>query len=171
MALTSEDGTGLQGARSYASLAQIDAYWLARPHASLSGTWTAAPLAQKEGAATEASAYLDATYGIRWKGLKRTSTQGLHWPRSEAMDEAGYPLPDLPRELVDATAELAARALSARLIPDVAEGQVVTSKTEKVGDLEERTTYGEGTRLAATFGPVSGLVAPLLRHGLGWSFR
>lgn len=171
MALISEDGTGVVGARSYASLAEIEAHWTALQHDPLAAVWSGETNVRKEGAAIEASAYLDATYGMHYRGIRRTSGQGLLWPRSDAMDGAGYPLPDRPAELVRATAELAVRAISGRLRPDQAEGQVITGKTEKVGPLEDSTDYSDKARLSARYGVVDGIMAPLLEDNRGWAWR
>ncbi len=50
MTIIVEDGTGVVGAETYAAVAFTDTYWSARTHNSLGTTWSAAPLADKEGA-------------------------------------------------------------------------------------------------------------------------
>lgn len=158
MSLTVETGMGVAGAESYASVATIDAYWTARSHHALSATWTGASAANKEGAAREATAYLDAVFGPYYRGVKRGDVQGLLWPRSETYDAAGYPLPDLPVEIVRATAEMAVRALSGTLTPDLARGGAV--KREKVGPIE--VEYADGAPTRTQYGEIAMALAPVL---------
>lgn len=158
MALTAEDGTGVYGAESYVSVADADTYWGGRTHTAFYAAWDAATTAVKEGALREASTYLDATWGAYFRGKRRGYVQGLYWPRSDALDDAGYPLPDLPPEIVNATCELAGRAVSARLASDEAKGGKV--KRQKVGDIERE--FFEGASVEKRFGSVNGILAPVL---------
>lgn len=164
MTLSVESGIGVQGAEAYASIATIGAYWTKRSHMALATTWSAATDAQKEGAAREASTYLDATFGAFYRGARRGRLQGLLWPRSDAKDEAGYDLPGLPSEIVTATCELAARALSAPLASDIDLGARVKSQTKKVGPIEKTTEYFDGGAEATktSYGMVSLMLAPVL---------
>ena len=164
MSLTVETGAGIQGAEAYATTAAISAYWTKRAHMTLATTWGAATDPQKEGAAREASAYLDATFGAYYRGQRRGRVQGLMWPRSNAKDEAGYSLPDLPSEIVTATCELAARALSAPLAADIDLGARVKSQTKKVGPIEKTTEYFDGGAEATktSYGMVSLMLATVL---------
>lgn len=164
MSLTVETGDGVQGAEAYATIAAIGAYWTKRSHMALATTWSAATDAQKEGAAREASAYLDATFGPFYRGDRRGRIQGLLWPRSSAKDEAGYDLPGLPAEIVAATCELAARALSAPLAADIDLGARVKSQTKKVGPIEKTTEYFDGGAEATktSYGMVSLMLATVL---------
>ena len=56
--LTVEDGTGIEGAESYASVAAADAYWAKLSHLTLATTWAAFDTAGKEGRLREAPARL-----------------------------------------------------------------------------------------------------------------
>lgn len=164
MSLIAEDGSGVSGAESYASTTWIGGYWSNRPQNALAATWAAATDANKEGAAREASAYIDAIWGPYYRGVRRGWVQGLLWPRSDAMDDAqalgrpAYPLPDLPPCLMQATAELAARALSARLAQDLARGGMVS--TLKAGSVEIQ--YAAGAPAQKTYGLIDRLLAPIL---------
>jgi hypothetical protein len=164
VSLTVEDGTGVAGADSYATQAWIDGYWTARPHLALSSTWTAATSDNKDGAAREATAYLDAAFGNFYRGKRRGYVQGLLWPRTDAKDEQGYPLPDLPDALLAAEAELAARALSAPLAADIDAGTRIRVQTKKVGPIEKSTEYFDAGQDApkTSFGFVSDMLAPIL---------
>jgi hypothetical protein len=163
VSLIAETGSGALGAASYASVARADAYWAERAHSALATAWADADTPQKEGALREATAFLDATYGPHYRGDRRGYVQGLLWPRTNALDEAGYPLPDLPREVVDAVCELAVRALTAPLALDVMRGGQVTRLREKVGPIEEETEWAGGAPVETSYGAVGGLMAQVCR--------
>lgn len=159
MTLIAEDGTGIVGAESYASVAQIDAYWNARTHKTEAATWTAATTAKKEGAAREATDFLDAQYGPYYRGARAGYLQGLLWPRTGTEDGAGYALPDLPPMLTAAVAELAVRALSGALMPDASIDGTIKSYSETTGPLSETTVYADGAAAAPRYGFLQGLMS------------
>lgn len=176
MALIVEDGSAVPKAESYISVADADAYWAARTHDSQSTVWSALTTPQKEGSLRESTAYLDATYGNDYKGIRRGYVQGLLWPRTGALDEAGYPLPDLPDELKKAAAELAVRASSERLAVDSARGGLVKRTKDKVGPLEQEIEYVDGATINTSYGSVNGILAGILvgggpggRQGWAWA--
>lgn len=158
MSLIVEDGTGVQGAESYATTAAIDAYWTKRPQRALAATWASANTSNKEGGAREATAFIDAAFGPYYRGEDRGYAQGLLWPRSNAFDDAGYPLPGVPPELLTAVAELAARSLSAELAEDLDRGGAV--KSEQIGPL--RVEYMDGAPAQKTYGLIAFTLAPIL---------
>lgn len=162
MTLTVEDGSGVAGAESYASIAEIDAYWANRPHDPLAITWAAADTDDKEGAAREASDFLDAEFGPFYKGHRAGYVQGLLFPRTKAMDEAGFPLPGRPPELLSATCQLAARAISARLSEDLDTAMPVKKTMLKVGSFAEEIEYAGTPAVGKKFGSVANLLAPIL---------
>jgi hypothetical protein len=129
MALVHEDGTGKADAESYVSVTDANAYHTANNNA----TWTGAD-AVKEAALRKATRHLDGL--VRWPGWKKTAAQALAWPRSGAHDREEYAIDDasVPSVVKSATAELALRALSAELAPDLARGGAV--KRQKVGPVE-----------------------------------
>jgi hypothetical protein len=160
MSIIAEDGTGIAGAETYASVTFVDAYFVARSHLAIATTWAAVgtTTAKKEGALREASTYLDAEFGARYRGTRAGRVQGLQWPRTGALDGEGYPLPALPLELQQAAAELAGRAVSAPLADDEARGGDI--KRMKAGSVE--IEYAQGARLGTTYGIVSKMLVPLL---------
>lgn len=162
MALIVETGAGIVGAASYAAIDTIDAYWAARPHTTFATAWAAGSGPQKEGAARETTDFLDATYGPHYKGMRKGYVQGLLHPRTGATDEAGYPLPDMPPELVKAVCELSARAISKRLADDKNLSGAVSLQRAKAGPVEVTTEYKDGAALEKRFGFVAGLLAPIL---------
>lgn len=169
MSLILETGTGVQGATSYADAEFIKAYWTARPHDPRAAVVGAAEDPQIEGAASEASAFLDATYGSRYRGRRRGYLQGLLWPRTGAKDSTGYDLPDLPDCLPKAVAELAARALEARLASDDARGGAVASIKEGIGSLREETVFRDDAQRHTDYGFVPGMLEPILTVQ-NWNF-
>lgn len=138
MAIVVEDGTGKADAVSYLSVADADAYHTARGNTA----WTGAA---KEAALVKATDYLDRMF--RYKGVKNSTEQALEWPRYNVFDRYGRLIPSdaLPRELENATAELALSALSEDVMPDFAQGGGISSKSVTVGPISESTTYAPST--------------------------
>lgn len=162
MTVIAETGAGIPGANTYAAAATVTAYWDERQNRAEYAAWTAATAAAKDGAVIEATSFLDATFGPYYRGVRRGYVQGLLFPRTSAKDDAGYPLPDLPPELVSATCELAGRAVSGRLSVDSAIAGTIKSKSVKAGPVESTTEYSGVTSQEKKFGFVSGLLAPIL---------
>jgi hypothetical protein len=98
-----EDGLGIPGAGSYASVAELAGY--------RSVTGVAVPVGTVEAALEVAlragTAYLEYRYAWLWPGVRRSMEQGLSWPRAGAMDRDGYALVGVPAGLVRATCEAA----------------------------------------------------------------
>lgn len=126
------------GTNTYISVADADAYWLARGNA----TWAAATDAVKEKALLEATQYIDGTYNFI--GYVDDYNQTLAWPRDAAEilegNFRGVYIEDdvIPRQVKDATCELALEALSVRLQPSEARGGGI--KREKVDVVEVEYT-------------------------------
>lgn len=177
MALTVETGAGIAGANSYASLSYAIAFWLARPNRAESSVWEAAAAVVQEGALIEATAYLDAEFGPYYRGERAGRAQGLLWPRTNARDNAGALLPDMPEELKLATCELAGRAVSSALAPDANRGGMVTQETVKAGEVSRSTTYSGMAPVAKRYGFVTGLLHEVLNGsqpgaaGDPWAWR
>ena len=142
---TVDDGTGLTGSNSYVSVSDTDDYHTGRGNTS----WT-------DGSTTD---YVDKRFGSKYRGWRRSTTQALQWPRTDAEDDAGYLWSGIPTKLKQAVAEYALRALGVHeLSPDPlspvpsqshlvgttrdlsASGEI-SSKTEKIGPIEETTEY------------------------------
>ncbi len=158
MTIVVEDGTGIVDAESYVTVAFADAYWDARTHTDEYTTWTAGTTALKEGALREATAYLDSNWSSYYLGNRAGYLQGLHWPRTEAIDESGLPVPSLPLVLQHAACELAARAYSARLAADDARGGKI--KSLKAGSVA--IEYTEGATTKTSYGIVDDMLSPIL---------
>jgi hypothetical protein len=165
MALIVEDGTGKTDAESYISVADADTYFNNRGNA----TWAALTSTAKEQALRKATDYMQASYTLRWDGIKVSSTQALDWPRAYVeIKQATGGYSSLPAYYVDnavpvvvanACAELAVRASAADLLAD-AGAQV---KQEVVGPLS--VTYADGARQTTRYELVERMLAPLFKMG------
>lgn len=149
MALIVEDSTGLPDAESYISVADADAY----VSSMIGGPgWAGASEGDKERALRRATQYVDSRY--HYKNSKLNPDQALEWPR------VGYPWP--VKRVLDATCELAVRALSGDLYSDVAPDDNI--KSETVGPLT--TVYQDAENGGQVrFVIVDDLLAPLVASG------
>lgn len=177
MALIVETGAGIHGAESYVSVSAADAYWQSRPQNAMATTWASMETDDKEGALREATGFLDGVWGAYYRGIRAGYVQGLLWPRSGAYDGAGYPLPGLPQEIVNATIELAGRAVSATLAVDADRGGEVKRTRKKVGDLEKEIEYFDNATVYKQYGVVGLSLGPVLNGsqpengGASWFWR
>lgn len=153
---------GHAAANSYVTVAETDAYFLARDVAA----WAALTGAQKEASLISATDYLDATYETQFKGLRASSTQALAWPR-EGVTVDGVEIEPtvIPTRLKHAQMQLALKASAGELLAD--EGQTV--QRERVDVIE--VSYAPGSTGGTLYVFVSRLLAPLVRGGAsGGSF-
>lgn len=153
MALTVEDGTGLDDADAYISVDDADNYHDGRANAA----WDDLADEAKEAAIRKATEYLDAVYARRWAGVRASDAQALAWPRAN-VEVDGVVLADdaLPQQLVRACAELALKASAGDLAADV--GRMTTR--EKIGEIEVQ--YDTNRAPYTTYRYVDALLAPLL---------
>lgn len=100
-----EDGTGLTGATSYASVAEADAYLAQNIH--VLPTWRTLPSTTKQALLAWASRYLDQR--ANWYGTRTKANSGLRWPRTGVRDLDGNAIGStvVPREVKAATIEMA----------------------------------------------------------------
>ena len=122
MALTVEDGTRPTGSNCYTSVADADAYHLAR-----GGTaWAAATTGAKEAAILEATLYLN---GLSWKGRK-VSARTMAWPRADVVDGDGWPIAtDTVPEVVGMACSELAGEIVAGADPLAAQDRALSSMT------------------------------------------
>jgi Putative DnaT-like ssDNA binding protein len=156
MAFLVEDGTGLAGSNSYCSVAEFEEHHTDRAQIDSGTEFTDAEI---QAGLVNATDYIDKRFGRRFRGWRRKRTQALEWPRTNAFDDDDYLFPDLPTQLKKATNEygLIVLRLARNLAPiptpgypiiDPTTGAVVdsasgavTAKSEKVGPIEESTSY------------------------------
>jgi hypothetical protein len=128
MSLVVEDGTGLSTAESYISVADADTYFSNRGITTWAALDTGEATAVREAALRKATDYMTATYRDRWEGVRYTEDQALDWPRSGVVRDSwavGYD--EVPTEVARACAELALKAASATLLPDLKQGKVAVT--------------------------------------------
>ncbi|WP_341928797.1 DnaT-like ssDNA-binding protein [Methyloversatilis discipulorum] len=163
MALIVEDGTGRPDADSYVPVAFADQY-LAAMGAS---AWAAASVPAREVALRKATAYVEAAY--MWRGERSSGGQALSWPRAGVCRDGVVVASNaVPVQVQRAVCELAAKALTVDLMPDVAP-EVVTEET--VGPIS--TSYGQARNGGLTrFSLVDSMLRGLtLAGGAGGSVR
>lgn len=159
MALIVEDGTGVAGANSMASVAQADAYFAARGETF----WSALDEGEKESALINASSSLADSTRYPFKGSKTYGyAQRQPWPRSGAVERHGEAIPNnaMPYQVQDATCYLAGQSSQGvDLSPALARGGQVKQKT--VGPLT--TVYADNAPTGTIYQAAYGLLASLLR--------
>lgn len=128
MDLVVEDGTGLDNAVSYVSVAFADDYFAMRGNQ----TWATLDAEKKAQYLVLASDYISMRF--KYKGSILNKTQALEFPRKDI---------GLPIKVQQATCEYALRAVDGVLAPDLTRdesGLQYTSKKEVIGPIEE--SYG-----------------------------
>lgn len=145
MALTVEDGTGLPGAESYASVSEAGTYLRAR---GFGEAWDDMEQLDREVALRKATDFMRQVYRQRWAGARVRYEQRLDWPRySVVVDGFAVPSNLVPVDVKQACAELALRAAQGEeLLPDQEAGNSQV-KREKIGPLD--TEYFENSVGAA----------------------
>lgn len=156
MAFTVEDGSGVDGANSYNTVAEFKDHHVDRGQIDSA---TEFPDADIQSGLILATDYVDKRFGRRFRGWKRSRSQDLEWPRIDAFDNDDYLFEDVPKQLKKAINEYALIVLRlernlapipglpyATIDPETGETTAnisgrVTSKTEKVDVIEESTSY------------------------------
>lgn len=149
MSLIVENGTGKSNADAYVTLAECDDYHVRFGNSGWKITTGAASNeAERENAIKKATAFIDARYGGRFKGVRKTAEQALLFPRYGISDNDGYVLENVPLAVKRATCEAALRILvGIDLMPDLDRGGKVISET--VGPIS--TTYSSGAPAGTKF--------------------
>lgn len=140
MALVVEDGSIVDGANGYISVADCDAYHSERGNAAWTGD-----NATKEAAIIRAADYLD--YAYSWKGQRISGEQPMMWPRdlwNQNSLTVDFSASEVPPRVVRANAELALLALTGSLMP-AQDGGKLTSESVSVGGAITRSrSYAGG---------------------------
>lgn len=154
MSLTIEDGTGVAGADSFASVAEARAFAAAR------GLTLPADDADVEPLLVKAADFI---LGLenQMRGDRTTSTQRLPFPRYDVVLPGGYNLNpyEIPAQVKEAQMRLAVDANSNDLNPN-GTGQEVIRK--KVGPLETQYAEKGSTTVTPEFNAAMDLLKPLL---------
>ena|ERR1051325_700648 len=153
LVLIKEDGTGLENANTYASVADGDAYHEAHLYAT---AWTASSTGNKEPALAMATRLIDEEF--QFNGFRTVSTQALQWPRQRCPDpdrardasvigpliysSPAVPSNQVPARVIQATCEMARELLiTDRTGPPAGEG----ISMQRNADLSE-ITYSKKDR-------------------------
>lgn len=154
MALTLivEDGSGVENANTYISLANAEIYFESRPNKAV---WTAASDGDKDIALVDAARQMDMMFD--WFGSRATENQGLRFPRFGVYDPDGwmYDSNEIPTELKDAQCEIALGSLTEDRTDDP-EG--IGIKRVKAGSVEVEFDS------LKTKGAIPPIVLSMLRH-------
>ncbi|MDD5724452.1 MAG: hypothetical protein PHY29_12070 [Syntrophales bacterium] len=164
MSLICEDGSGKSDSESYISVADASTYFSNRGVTAWAALDTGEATAVREAALRKATDYMTAVYRDRWEGVRYTEDQALDWPRSGVVRDSwavGYD--EVPTEVARACAELALKAASADLQPDLTQGVV----REKVGPIE--TEYDRYSPQATRYSFIDNMLAPFLKSRGGCS--
>lgn len=169
MALIVETGSVVAGAESYASVADATAY-----HAKRGNTaWADLDTDVQEASLRKATDFMVQEYRLAWKGTRRSDLQTLDWPRFDVItDNFGYgangiasrflvPSDVVPVEVKNACAELALKAATADLNPDLT--QQVISQT--VGPIS--TTYDNHSPQKKRYEAIHAMLRPFLANAGG----
>jgi len=173
MTLIVEDGTGKTDAESYISVADADTYVANYIKSDNTGrvAWDAATTDDKGDALRRATSYLDTEYKAKWQGRRSTELQALDWPRWGVVDCDGYGLgtDEIPVQLKNSEVEMATKALVEELYKDVkSPSGAIKRLKQKVGRLEQDTTYAGAASQKKIFAKVDGMLTCLL-EGRGQS--
>lgn len=147
MAFLVEDGTGIDGANSYASIEFADEFHIDRNNVA----WLQLSTMEKQAALIRASDYIDQRFDFI--GYKQRREQGLDWPRYEAYDQNEFLLPDVPDDVLKGCAEYAiiASAEPLFLTPTYdSSGIDIRSTSVVIGPIQEEVTYATGSSGSTT---------------------
>jgi hypothetical protein len=157
MALTVEDGTIIAGAESYISVADASTYHSNRGNAA----WAALSTdAIREQCLRKATDYMVQAYRDRWQGARYDEDQALDWPREGVVRdswEVGHD--EVPTEVKNACAELALKAATVSLAPDLTQGVV----SEQVGQI--KVEYDKNSPQRTRYAAIDNMLAPYLKAG------
>lgn len=162
--LTPEDGSGVEGANSFVTLAQIRSYALQR------GTTMSADDSVVEVQATKAMDYI-ASMESTMQGSRTSASQALSFPRA-GVQLYGSTLADstIPQTLKDAQCALCMVIASGAefMALDMGKGQVIS---ETVGEIDRKYASNGRTNSNTISSPlVDSLLAPLQGSGGAWGF-
>lgn len=158
MTLVTEDGTAKADAESFCTVAAATTYHAARGNAA----WAALSSdTVREQLLRKATDYIEQVYRLRWAGCRKTTTQALSWPRydvpvKDAQLAQYYSHTIVPTQVINACAELALKAASSELAPDV--GRL--KKRVRVDVIE--TEYADGATPYTRYRAIDNMLESLL---------
>lgn len=162
MSLIIEDGSGVDGANSYATVAE------ARAYAALRALTLPATDAEVEVLLVKACDFLE-TLEERYQGTRSQATNPLAWPRAlvylfnatEPLDEA-----DIPTILKNAQCQLAFDAITLDLLPNGTGREIIR---EKVDVIEREFKPMGSTVVAPVLTKALAMLEPLFDNSSGFA--
>lgn len=157
MSLIAEDGSNVAGAESYETVAGADLYHSNRGNAA----WAALSTTAKEQSLRKATDYMAQAYRKRWRGYRSYATQALDWPRQQIVIDdsvlnSWIDYTTIPTEIKAACSELALKASSAELAPDIER----ETASEAIGSIS--VSYFQGSKQNTTYRAVDLMLKHLL---------
>lgn len=172
-----EDGTAKTDAISLCSMEDANDYHAKRGNEA----WAQIASGVRQSLLVQATDYLQQVYRMRWKGVRVSAEQALDFPRNfmeredyEASTINGYqmlggnyyyPSDNVPLEVINACAELAYKANSGELAPDLARATI----REKVDVIE--VEYDKSQPQYTKYRAIDNALAPYLATGSSGTFR
>jgi hypothetical protein len=153
-----EDGTGVVGATSYATVAQADSFASFWEYPD----WALLGVEDKEKLLIRASRLLDEQF--TWRSHMLTKEQGLLFPRMPFVDTENRKVEGIPQDLVEATAEIA--ILLEDHNPDDLD-KVKTLVSQSYGDSSEEYLGGWQENVTPFVSAFQKIAARLKRFGYG----
>lgn len=152
LTLIIEDGSGVENANTYISLANAEIYFESRANKAV---WSGASDDDKNIALVDAARQMDMMFD--WFGSRATEDQGLRFPRFSIYDPDGwmYDSNEIPSELKDAQCEIALGVLAEDRTDDP---DGIGIKRVKAGSVEVEF---DSTKVKTTIPPI---VLSMLRH-------
>lgn len=147
---TVEDGTGLEEANTYCTVAFADAYHLQYGNPS---AWSTLTTAEKQDALRQATRIADDRYAHRWTGVRGSSEQALDWPRAYGTDSAGNEIDSatLPTKLKQWTARAALDHANGSLVASEEEPSIVSESFSSASGASKSVTYTSPKRQDTAF--------------------
>jgi hypothetical protein len=161
MAFTVEDGTGKAAANSYVTVAEFKAYC-----ADIGFVLTAYADSAIEQSLVRSTRAVDARGRTSFVGDKKTSTQGLLWPRTDAVDTDDFDILDtvVPNAVKNAVCEGS--------IVDIVTPGVLQESLSRGGQIQEERVEGavtvryfDGAPVGTVFTAYLDALRPVIRIG------
>jgi len=175
--LVYEDGTAKSNANSFVSIDDANDYHALRNNEA----WGQLSVGVRKSLLIKATDYMEQVYRDKWKGIRVTDSQSLSWPRAYVEREDGdyesptssyraygtyyYPSNVVPTEVKNACADLAYKANSADLSPDIDR----VTKREKLGPME--VEYQDYAKPYKQYRAIDNLLSVLLKSSGSGVFR
>lgn len=160
LVFTLEDGTGVAGANAYVSLDNLKSYW-----DNMVYDYSTYTDDQLKAYIIRATRNIDMIYGKIFIGTKYSATQGLLWPRSNAIDADDFLItgvPDILEFVVSEAAYMVANGTA--FLPSTADGGKKVERV-KVDVIEVEDEYSSSSPVGNKFPVLDGMIFSILKTG------